>query len=166
VPHHDGVEPRPSGVYFTRRHELTSQGDIFEDVPLVVHAASLDATTLVTSGDAMVLTASCNVARLPELLIAPVIPLASLGLSPGRATEIEALDCDHKLMFLPAEGEQPERAVRLDKAQLIDRMVLEACDKQSQLTEDANRQLMRKLVLLLTGNHFPRETFDLAADDF
>jgi len=34
VPQHDGVEPRPTVEYFAVRTDLTSQGDIYLDVPV------------------------------------------------------------------------------------------------------------------------------------
>jgi len=164
---HDGVEPRPEGPYFGPRGHLVSQGDIFEDVPIVVAPGPVDGEHDVTSAECMVLTASCNIDhRADQLLVCPVAPMANLGLDRGIIKEIREYDCHHRLMYLPAEDDRPERMALIYKAQSIDRHVLESCDRQSQLTADATRQLMRKLVLFLSGNHFPRATFSLAPDDF
>jgi hypothetical protein len=164
---HDGTEPRPEGQYFGSRGHLVSQGDVFEDVPVYIAPGRPGAELDLTAAEAMVLTASCYIDhRAEQLLVCPVVPLVDLDLSDGVINEMREYDCHHRLMYLPGEDGRPERAGLLYKAQAIDRHVLEACDRQSQLTADATRQLMRKLVLFFTGNHFPRDRFTLAPDDF
>jgi hypothetical protein len=167
MPQHPGTEPRPEGPYFGSRGHLVSQGDIFEDAPVLLKAGRPGDEIDMTSAEVMVLTASCFIDhRAEELLICPVVVLDELGLNEGVVTEMRQYDCHHRLLYLPAEGDRPERAGLLHKAQAIDRHVLEACDRQSQLTAEATRHLMRKLTLFFTGNHFPRATFVLAPDDF
>jgi hypothetical protein len=166
VAQHDGVEPRPTEAYFGDRTKLTSQGDVFDDVPVYV-ALPKDDGGEVTSEQAMVLTASCHIDhRTDWLVIAPVVTPDRVGLADAVLSEIREYDCHHRVMLLPEEAERPERIVRLDRQQPISRQVLELCDRDTQLTADATRQLMRKLVLYSTGNHFPRSTFALAEDDF
>jgi hypothetical protein len=165
--HHDGVEQRPATEYFGSRGHLVSQGDIFEDVPLAVSPGGPEDALQITSEEAMVLTASCMIDhRADELQVAPVITIDRLGFGDGLMNEIREYDCHHRVMYLPMEGGKPERAVRLDKAQPISRHILESCDRQSQLTAEATRHLMRKITLYSTGNHFPRDKFALAPDDF
>ena len=121
----------------------------------------------ITAEEAMVLTASCHIDRRTDwLVIAPVMRPARVGIDDRLIGELREYDCHHRVMYLPPVGEQVERIVRLDRQQPISRHVLERCERDSQLTLEATRQLMRKLVLYQTGNHFPRATFALAPDDF
>jgi hypothetical protein len=166
VAQHDGVEPRPNGPYFKTRTEKTSQGDVFDDVPLQVTLPTDDGGEI-TAEQAMVLTASCHIDhRTDWLIVAPVLSPDRVGLDAATLGGIREYDCHHRVMLLPAEGDRPERVVRLDRQQPISRQTLELCDRDSQLTLQATRQLMRKLVLYQTGNHFPREVFGLPDGDF
>lgn len=163
---HPGVEERPTGEYFRARTDLTSQGDIFNEVPVYLELPKDDGGAI-TADQAMVLTASCHIDhRADWLIIAPVVEAARVGLGDASLREMAEYDCHHRMMYLPPEGDRPERVVRLDRQQAISRLVLELCDRDSQLSSEATRQLMRKLVLHATGNHFPRNTFLLAPDDF
>jgi hypothetical protein len=166
VPQHDGVEPRPTVEYFAVRTDLTSQGDIYLDVPVLLKLPRDDGGEI-TAEAAMVLTASCHIDRRTDwLIVAPVMTPGRAGLSEGALVEIREHDCHHRIMYLPAEDSRSERIVRLDRQQPISRAVLELCDRDTQLTREPTQQLMRKLVLFSTGNHFPRATFMLPADDF
>ena len=163
---HDGVEARPDLEYFRTRTDKTSQGDVFNDVP-VYFALPKDDGGEITAEQAMVLTASCHIDhRTDWLMIAPVVTPDRAGLAEPLLGELREYDCHHRVVFLPEDGERPERIVRLDRQQPISRGVLELCDRDTQLTLEATRQLMRKLVLYQTGNHFPRAVFELPDGDF
>lgn len=159
MPQHEGVEPRPDVEYFRTRTELTSQGDVFRDVPVYLTLPKDDGGEI-TAEEVMVLTASYHIDRRTDwLVIAPVISPDRAGIDERLIGELRDYDCHHRVMYLPAVGERIERIVRLDRQQPISRHVLELCERDSQMTMEATRQLMRKLVLYQTGNHFPRATF-------
>jgi hypothetical protein len=163
------MEPRPSGPYFsTDRPNLLAQGDIFADVPLILVPGTFEEQTDLTSGDAIVLTHSCVLEKQPgrrQVTIAPVVPLEAAGVPETALAEFVETDCIHTLMYLPDEG-LGQRVALLFRSQPIRRDILEACDRSSRLTEEANRQLMRKLTLLWTGLHYPRAGFEVADGDF
>jgi hypothetical protein len=122
----------------------------------------------ITSSEAMVVVpASCLIDhKTSRLHIAPVSEIAGLGAPDSALPAIRKYDCHHEIMYLPAEDGRPERIVELRRMLSIEQAILEVCDRQSQCTSYATRLLMRKLVLLNTGNQFPYWTFDLRPDDF
>jgi hypothetical protein len=168
VAQHKGVERRLEQPYFKDRTERTSQGDIFEDVPVERAVVDAEGAVKITSEEAMVVSpASCLIDnKTSQLMIAPVYGIERLGISQAVVGEIRTYDCHHEVMYLPAEGERSERVVDLRHMQPINRGILEACDRQSQLSAYATRLLMRKLALYQSGNHLPSWVFDLRSDDF
>ena len=69
-------------------------------------------------------------------------------------------------MYLPAEGQWPERVVAFLQAQPIRYRLLDRCVKQTQLTYRANQQLMRKLTIFYSTAHVAATEFRPMADDF
>jgi hypothetical protein len=169
---HEGQEPRPNGDYFLRqRHVLMSQGDIHSDVPIWVPPDDALDPGDVSSGEVIVLTASCWVDKQRVeserlLLVAPLFEVDAVPLNAADRNMLTTTDCLHQFMYLPAEGAWPERVVALLHAQPIRFSLLSRCPRQSQLTYRANQQLMRKLTMFYSTAHVPAEQFRPISDDF
>jgi hypothetical protein len=114
----------------------------------------------------MVLTRSCEIDKNPEfVLLAPVWPLDESGLSDRQRDDMVRTDCIHRVMYLPENAGKPERAALLHRAGLVRLDTLGRCEREAQLTREANEWLARKLVIFYAGVH-PQTPIPLPDDDF
>lgn len=166
---HPGERPRPTDPYFTVRHDQLSQGDVFEDVPFFAPPEYADDPWDLESADVMVLTRSCEIDKATDagavVQIAPVRPLDNAPLTDAQRGTLRDTDCMHRVMYLPAEQEWPERLVYLFQAEPIRKVLLLRAKRQTQLTRTATQWLLRKLVIYNTGLHAEND-LPVDEDDF
>jgi hypothetical protein len=116
----------------------------------------------------MILTRSCDIeqGRTAGLVqVAPLKHFSDAPLDPGQAAALRSTDCFHTVTYLPDEGGAPERLVQLYRAEPMQIDLLRRCERETQLTYEATRWLLRKLVIHGTGFH-PDDPIDPPADDF
>jgi hypothetical protein len=125
----------------------------------------------VAAGEVMVLTASCWIDKQRDeaerlCLVAPLFTVESVAFAPPDLVMLRDYDCLHQYMYLPSEAGHPERVVSFIHAQPIRFTLLNKCEKLTQISHAANRQLMRKLTMFYSTAHVSATDFQPMSDDF